>query len=87
MKLLRQIALPEGTAGKARHTRNGAILLSPAALSIVQYASDPGFYLLYVDAEGRELTDTYHDTLDGALSQAEWEFAVTPGQWKIVPDS
>jgi hypothetical protein len=86
MRILRQVELAAGAAGKTRHTLHGEPLAAPAALRIVQYASDPGFYLLYLDAAGRELTDTYHDTLDGAMSQAEWEFAVMPGEWRMVAD-
>jgi hypothetical protein len=50
-------------------------------LRISQYVGDPGFYLLYLDAEGNELTDTYHETLEKAMSQAEWEFDVRPDEW------
>lgn len=86
MTIVQQVELASGTIGKTRHMRNGEPLAAPAALRIVQYASDPGFYLLYLDSGGHELTDTYHDTLDDAMSQAEWEFAVTPGQWRTVTD-
>jgi hypothetical protein len=56
----------------------------PAQLRIVQFANDPGFYLLYCTTGGEELTDTYHDTLDAAFGQAEWEFGVKRPEWKIV---
>jgi len=42
---------------------------------------------LYLDAEGNELTDTFHDTLDGALAQAEFEFGAKPNEWEVVRSS
>ena len=43
-----------------------------AALAVVQYPSDAGYYLLYLDVAGNEVTDTWHASLDDALSQAEF---------------
>ena len=40
----------------------------PAALRISVYAEEPGFKLLYLDAHGNEMTDTWHQSLDDALS-------------------
>ena len=68
--------------GKTRHYRGGRELPVPAALWIVRYDGDPGFYLFYLDDRGREMTDTYHDTLEGALSQAKWEFGVGEDEWE-----
>jgi hypothetical protein len=68
--------------GRTRHLVGGAPIAKPSALRIVSYDGDPGFYLLYLDTEGKELTDTYHDTLEAALDQAEWEFGVTPDEWE-----
>jgi hypothetical protein len=45
-----------------------------AALALAQYDSDPGVYLLYCDKDWNVVTDTYHDNLDGAIAQAEFEF-------------
>jgi hypothetical protein len=84
--ILLRVQLTQGTTGRARHARNGEPLPTPAALNIVQYASDPGFYLLYLDNDGHELTDTYHDSLSEAMAQAEWELAVTPRQWISADD-
>jgi hypothetical protein len=53
----------------------------PAVLRIVQYDGTPGYYLLNVDDAGRELSDTWHETLDGAMRQATWEFQVRPEEW------
>ena len=53
----------------------------PTTLRIVQYDGEAAFYLLYLDAAGNELTDTWHQTLDDAKHQAEFEFNVAPDEW------
>jgi len=37
---------------------------------------------LYLDVNGEELTDTYHEDLRSAMKQAEWEFAISENDWK-----
>jgi len=54
----------------------------PALLRIVQYEDAWGFYLFYCDADGVEFTDTLHETVDLAKSQAEFEFNVKPNEWQ-----
>ena len=51
---------------------------------IARYANDPGFYLLYFDANGDEMTDTYHDSIEDAMAQADFEFEVRPDEWESV---
>lgn len=53
------------------------------ALVIVRYAEEDegAFYLLYLDAEGNELTNTFHETVEAAQRQAEFEFRVGLGEW------
>lgn len=69
--------------GKTRHYLGTSELPPPAELRIVQYTEDPGYYLLYFDNQGAELTDTYHDSLAEAMQQAEWEFGVRPEEWRM----
>ena len=72
---------PEHTAtGNTRHTVGGEPMPLPASLEIVDREGE-GFYLLYLDASGEEMTDTWHQTLDDAKHQAEFEFNVRPGDW------
>lgn len=40
---------------------------APACLRISRYGEGPGFYLLYLDPTGEELTDTWHLTLGDAM--------------------
>lgn len=87
--LLRRLRLApvHSPTGKTRHWSGGALLPPPAELRIAQYPSDPGFYLLYCDGDGREMTDTYHDSLEEAMAQAEWEFETKEGEWEIMPSA
>jgi hypothetical protein len=52
----------------------------PASVEILE--QDNAFYLLYLDAQGNCLTDTWHDTLDAAKRQAEFEFKISSGDWE-----
>jgi hypothetical protein len=69
---------------KTQHFRGEEKIAVPDSLQIVKYPDDVEYYLLYLDKEGNELTDTYHDQLEDALAQAEWEFSVSPEQWEIL---
>jgi hypothetical protein len=77
--------------GKTRHTQGtvgsegfvrGAELPSPRELVVAQLPPDKGYYLLYLDGEGEEITDTYHTSLGDALAQAKWEFNVNAEEWE-----
>ncbi|MDY6786452.1 MAG: hypothetical protein SW833_28740 [Cyanobacteriota bacterium] len=69
---------------KTQHFRGTEKIPAPHSLQIVKYPNDFGYYLLYLDEQGEELTDTYHEQLDGAVAQAEWEFSVRPEQWTVI---
>jgi hypothetical protein len=79
--------------GRTRHTSAtisdegelipGPELLPPHSLMIAQLLPDPGYYLLYLDENGEEITDTYHESLEKVLDQAKWEFGVEPDEWDV----
>ena len=69
--------------GRTQHHHGGVPIPPPSQLVIAQLPPDQGYYLLYLDLQGRELTDTYHETLDRAMAQAQWEFSVEPGEWTV----
>ena len=54
----------------------------PTELHIVQYEFDAGYYLFYCDESGTEITDTYHESLEKAMAQAEWEFGTKNDEWR-----
>jgi len=85
--VVKQIVLKPGhvPTGKTRHYRGGGNPIPPPSiLRIVRLENAPGFYLYYCDEHGREMTDTWHETLEAATAQAEWEFCVRPDDWDDV---
>lgn len=73
-----------GQMPKTIHYSGSALLSKPFALSIVKYSDNEGYYLLYLDKFGEEQTDTYHETLEDAFGQAEFEFGVKKDEWLIA---
>ena len=76
------LAVHEPT-GRTRHTFGGVNVGRASSLRIIQYDDDPGFYLIHVDASGQEIADTYHETIEEAMTQAEWEYGVKPEEWQV----
>ena len=68
--------------GNTTHYDGNKILPQPFALSIAQYDGDSGFYLFCLDESGKEQTDTYHESIENAFKQAEFEFGVKKEDWK-----
>ena len=60
--------------GNTRHVVYGAEVTEFAALAITQYDGDEGVYLFYCDEAWETVSDTYHDSVEDAISQAEFEF-------------
>ena len=50
-------------------------------LAICKYEEEPGYYLFYCDANWNVLNDTYHETKELAIEQAELEFTGTAKTW------
>ena len=80
-ELFRAAVRPGASTGRTRHRRYGHILPEPRTLLILQREGEPGFYLEYLDDQGEAQTNTYHDTLDRAFAQAEFEFAIRRNDW------
>jgi hypothetical protein len=59
---------------RTRHVVDGEAKEPFAQLAIARYPDDDGYYLFYLDAEGDVVTDTYHDSLAGAVEQADYEY-------------
>lgn len=68
--------------GGTVHRCGNEVLPTPSSLTICQLDQDPGYYLLYFDDAGDELTDTYHETMLDAMKQAKWEFGVESEDWE-----
>ena len=50
----------------------------------MRYEGEESVYLFGCDADWNEITDTWHETLEEALAQAEFEYEGSSGTW-IVP--
>ena len=77
------------TPGRAKHTlvdSDGVRPFPPfTSLTITQSTDDPGFYLMHL-CDDHLGTDTWHETLEDALHQAEWEFGVLPEEWTDIQE-
>jgi len=60
--------------GRTRHVVGEEEVSDFSGLAIVRYEGEPGVYLLYCNADWSSITDTYHDSVEGAIEQAEFEF-------------
>jgi hypothetical protein len=59
-----------------------------AGLAICQYAGEEAFYLFGCDADWQNVTDTWHQTLDDAQHQAEFEYEGVSETWVFAePDA
>lgn len=71
--------------GRARHELKDAAGVHEfppfIALEICSASLASGFYLMYEPETGHG-TGTWHQTLDDAFHQAEWEFGVAREEWK-----
>jgi hypothetical protein len=70
--------------GNTRHTlvdsQGARPFPSFIKLEISKYEGDEGYYLLYYTTVGQG-TDTWHESLENAQHQAEFEFRVRPDEW------
>jgi hypothetical protein len=65
----------EDATGATRHFRDGKLANEYIRwLAVCRYADQPGVYLFYCDEDWAVLTDTFHETVEDAYSQARFEF-------------
>jgi hypothetical protein len=60
--------------GATQHFVGGVESGPAAALAIVRYPGEEAYYLLYLDARGEVVTDTWHKSLAAAMAQAAYEY-------------
>lgn len=70
--------------GRTRHYSGGELVPGAASLAIARYSDGDGYYLLHFNADGEEIADSFHETLEDALKQAEFEFGVSGEEWVFV---
>jgi hypothetical protein len=89
MIVLKRVGLgPHHRASLTKHTisdASGQREFPPFTdLVIAANPAETCCYLFHVSADG-QVADTWHQSVDEALGQAEWEFGVQPEEW-TVPD-
>lgn len=75
-----------------RHTYTGNChqivageLMGPAAgIAICQYEGENSYYLFGCDKDWNTVTDTWHETLEDAQAQAEFEYKGVNATWQAV---
>jgi adenosylmethionine-8-amino-7-oxononanoate aminotransferase len=79
----------KGASGKTRHWVGGIIEGKPVGVRPVRETAwveisqeGGGFFLFHFDAKGECIADTWHQSLDEAKRQAEFEFGVLEDEWK-----
>ena len=60
--------------GNTTHYVDGKIFPEIKGLAVCQYQNETGYYLFYCDDSWNDITDTYHDSLEDAINQAEFEY-------------
>ncbi len=72
-----------------RHTGNcrqivaGVLMGAAAGLAICRYAGEDGYYLFGCDEDWGTQTDTWHETLEDAKAQAEFEYEGVSATWRV----
>ena len=56
----------------------------PKMMKIVQYIPDKGFYIYYVEQDGKRSSDQYFETEQAAMEKAYKEFGVKEEEWVSV---
>jgi hypothetical protein len=67
--------------GKCRQIVAGVLQGAAAGLAICQYEGEDSFYLFGCDENWQSVTDTWHETLEEAKDQAEFEYEGVSSTW------
>ena len=86
MKVLKRLFLAahHEPTGKTRRFVAGKLEPKPSSLRIAHIENEEGFHLLAYRDDESLMTDTFHRTLESALSQAKEEYRVKPDEWEDV---
>lgn len=60
--------------GACKQIVNGVVMGPAAGVAICKYNED-GFYLFGCDSEWQVISDTWHQSIEDAISQAEFEYS------------
>jgi hypothetical protein len=68
-------------SGFTRHYVGSQLAPVPTFLALAQFTPEEGVYLLYLDHNNEEITDTLHADVAAAMAQAHAEFGVKESDW------
>lgn len=68
--------------GNTVHRFNGPVLGPLRCLAICRYGEDADYYLFYCNEDWEPYTDTWHQTLDDAKAEAEFEYEGITSRWQ-----
>lgn len=68
--------------GATKHWAHDEILGPFFGLAICRYQTEPGFYLFHCNNEWEPLADTWHETIEEAQEQAEFEYSGVSRVWQ-----
>jgi hypothetical protein len=71
-------------SGGCRHIVAGVPQGPAIGLAICRYDGESSFYLFGCDVEWAVVTDSWHETLEDAMAQAEFEYAGVSQTWNLV---
>lgn len=69
-----------------RHFVGGGLMGPAAGLAICQYEGDSAVYLFGCDEDWGTVTDSWHETLEEAKAQAEFEYEGVSATWRTPGD-
>jgi hypothetical protein len=72
--------------GNTRKIVGGTLMGAMAGLAICQYPGETEYYLFGCDGEWQAITDSWHQTLDEARRQAEFEYEGAAKSWVYAAD-
>jgi hypothetical protein len=73
--------------GACKQVVAGELMGPMAGLAICQYPGDDAFYLFGCDLEWQSVTDTWHQTVEDAQHQAEFEYQGVSATWIFAEPS
>jgi hypothetical protein len=68
--------------GNCKQIVAGVLQRPAAGLAICQYTAQDGFSLFACDADWENISDTWHETLEEAMDQAEFEYEGVSQTWQ-----
>jgi hypothetical protein len=67
--------------GRCRQVVAGVLQGTAAGLAICRFDGEDGFYLFGCDERWSSVTDTWHQTIEEAMGQAEFEYEGVSTTW------